>query len=199
MTFVKAFGVILFVLVVAAVGVVLVVVAPRWYAAAPPSPKAADATTPGETATRKIKATLFYVAEDGETLMPVQREIPYGEGVDEQARRIVEAEIASAPTPLGSALPAGTTVRALYVGDRGDAYVDLSREVVSGHPGGTVTELLTVYSVVDALTVNLPGIASVQVLVDGHEVDTRAGHVDLRRPLVKNTRWVREPQGAVAQ
>jgi hypothetical protein len=30
----------------------------------------------------------------------------------------------------------------------------------------------------------------VQVLVDGKEVDTLAGHVDLRRPLAKNLSWV---------
>ncbi len=198
MTFFKAFGVALFVLLVAAVGVVLVVVAPRWYAAAPKTPKAV-APAPAESATRKIKATLFYVGEDGESLVPVQREVPYGEGVDEQARRIVEAQLGTVPVPLASAFPAGTQLRALYVGDRGEAYVDLSREVASRHPGGTLNELLTVYTVVDALTVNLPAISSVQVLVDGHEVDTLAGHVDLRRPLVKNTRWVRESAGAVAQ
>jgi hypothetical protein len=30
----------------------------------------------------------------------------------------------------------------------------------------------------------------VQVLVDGKEVDTLVGHVDLRRPLTKNVSWV---------
>ena len=30
----------------------------------------------------------------------------------------------------------------------------------------------------------------VQVLVDGKEVDTLSGHVDLRRPLAKNLAWV---------
>jgi hypothetical protein len=30
----------------------------------------------------------------------------------------------------------------------------------------------------------------VQVLIDGKEVETLAGHVDLRRPLVKDLRWV---------
>ena len=43
---------------------------------------------------------------------------------------------------------------------------------------------------VDALTVNLPAISAVQVLIDGREVETLAGHVDLRRPLSKNLRWV---------
>jgi hypothetical protein len=47
-----------------------------------------------------------------------------------------------------------------------------------------------VYSIVNALTMNLPAVTSVQVLVDGKEVDTLVGHVDLRRPLTKNVSWV---------
>ena len=31
---------------------------------------------------------------------------------------------------------------------------------------------------------------AVQILVDGREVDTLAGHVDLRRPLERNMKWV---------
>jgi hypothetical protein len=188
MTCVKAFGLTLLVLVVAAVGVVLVVVGPRWYAgeqAVPPH----DAPTAVE---RKIKATLFYVSEDGQRLVPLDREIAYGDGVIEQAKRIVEAEVVTPPAPLVSALPAGTRVRALYVGDRGEAYVDLSREVMTAHPGGSLNELLTVYAVVDGLTANLPAITSVQILVDGREVDTLAGHVDLRRPLAKSRQWIRD-------
>ena len=61
-----------------------------------------------------------------------------------------------------------------------------SGDAISAHPGGTLTELLTVYTIVDALTVNLPGVQSVQILIDGKEVPTLAGHVDLRQPLAKN-------------
>jgi hypothetical protein len=31
----------------------------------------------------------------------------------------------------------------------------------------------------------------VQILLEGKEVDTLAGHVDLRHPLQKNLQWVR--------
>ena len=48
--------------------------------------------------------------------------------------------------------------------------------------------MLTVYTLVDALTANLPAVTAVQMLVDGKEVETLAGHVDLRRPLAKNLR-----------
>ena len=48
------------------------------------------------------------------------------------------------------------------------------------------TKLLTVYTIVNALTANLPAVKSVQLLVNGKEVDTLAGHIDLRKPLEKD-------------
>ena len=46
------------------------------------------------------------------------------------------------------------------------------------------------YALVNALTTNLPEVTAVQILVGGQEVDTLAGHVDLRRPLGPNMKWV---------
>ena len=135
---------------------------------------------------RKIKARLFYIAEDGQHLTSVEQEVAYGEGAVAQAREIVAAQVAAVAEPLLSPVPPGTNVRAIYITDRGDAYVDLSREASAAHPGGTTTEELTVYAIVDALTVNLPAVKAVQILVDGKEQDTLAGHVDLRRPYEKN-------------
>ena len=167
---------------------------PHWYAsrqaqvqagtaAAPPPPAAPGAPV------RKITATLYYVAEDGMALAPVQRDVPFGATVPEQARAIVEAQIAAAPPRL-SAIPAETKLRDVFITERGDAFVDLSSDIVSKHPGGSLDEIFTVYSIVNALTVNLPAITRVQILVDGKEVDTLAGHVDLRHPLAKSLDWV---------
>jgi hypothetical protein len=36
----------------------------------------------------------------------------------------------------------------------------------------------------------------VQILVNGKEVDTLAGHVDLRHPLAKNLEWIAPPEAA---
>jgi hypothetical protein len=135
---------------------------------------------------RKIKVRLFYVSEDGTRLTGVEREIVYGEGPAAQAQLIVNAQLAPVAAPLVSAIPPGTTLRAFYLSAKGEAYVDLSRDVVAAHTGGSLNELLTIYTIVNALTSNLPAVTSVQVLVDGKEVDTLAGHVDLRRPLGKN-------------
>lgn len=178
------------VVVAAGLGWVLFVGLPRWYAAPPsavvPAPTPAAAPEDGRT----IKARLFYVSDDGARLTSVERDVPFAEQTAAQARRIIEAQLAPVATPLISAIPAGTSLRALYLASDGSAYVDLSREVALAHPGGSVNELLTIYTVVQALTTNLPAITAVQVLVDGREVDTLAGHVDIKRPLPRNDAWV---------
>lgn len=165
---------------------VLFVGLPRWYggrdARRAPLAASGEPAAPG----RKIKARLFYVSEEGTRLTGVEREVPYGEGTVGQAKAIIAAQIEPAVGPLVSAVPPGTTLRALFVSPTGEAYVDFSGALTAAHPGGSRNEILTIYTLVDALTLNLPAIASVQLLVDGKEVDTLAGHVDIRRPLVKN-------------
>jgi spore germination protein GerM len=155
----------------------------------PGRPAAGAASVPAPPG-RRIKARLFYIAEDGARLTSVEHDVAFAEGADEQAREIVSAQIAPAVEPLLSAIPPGTTLRAVFITKSGDAYVDLSRDARTAHPGGTMEELLTVYTIVNALTVNLPAVTGVQLLVDGKEVDTLSGHVDLRRPLAKNLAWV---------
>jgi spore germination protein GerM len=156
-------------------------------------------TTPAGTSVaadaRKITATLYFVSEDGMSLVGVQREVPFGETVLDQARQIVTAQLAVAPGPLVSAIPSETTLRALYLTERGDAFVDLSADARTRHTGGALDELFTVYTIVNALTTNLPAVKRVQILIEGKEVDTLAGHVDLRHPLQKNLKWVKTEKG----
>jgi spore germination protein GerM len=139
-----------------------------------------------------ITATLYYADADGQALVPLQREVPLEEGTVAQGREILAAQLEPAPEPQVSVIPMGTMLRAFYVTERGDAFVDLSREVSTNHPGGSFTELLTVYAIVNAVTANLPAIQRVQILIEGKEADTLAGHIDLRRPLQRDQSLVRQ-------
>lgn len=181
-----------------AIGWLLFVTLPSWYVSQTRTDARPESgTAPGDV--RKIKATLFYVSEDGLRLVGVERDVAYGQGTAEQARRILEEQLKPSPAPLASAIPPNTSLRALYVTSRGDAFVDLSREISAGHTGGSLDELFTIYSLVNALSMNLPAIAAVQILVDGREVDTLAGHVDLRHPLQKSLKWAEPPAPPAAQ
>jgi spore germination protein GerM len=135
----------------------------------------------------RIKAVLFFASEDGRGLVGVEQEVALAEGTVPQARALVEAQLSTAPPPpLVSTIPEGTTLRGLFVSSRNEAFVDLDAAIRDRHPGGSMNELFTVYTIVNAVTTNLPDVQTVQVLIDGREVDTLAGHVDLRRPLRKN-------------
>ena len=154
---------------------------------------------PSDTATGQIahgtptEATLFYISDDGMRLVGVSHNLTQLADTAAQARAILEAQLAPAPPPLLSPIPPGTQLRAVYLTERGDAFVDLSEDITLGHSGGSLEELFTVYAIVNALTSNLPAINAVQILVNGQEVDTLVGHVDMRRPLQGDLSWVVEP------
>jgi len=165
---------------------------PNWLADRP-TPGQTAASLPGDPAqpeTRRIHASLFYVAPSGDALIAVDREVPYAASPTAQARVIVSAQLAAAPEGYLSAIPQGADVRAVFLTSRNEAFVDISSALVANHPGGSLHEALTVYAIVNALTVNLPDITAVQILIDGREVDTLAGHIDLRNPLARAQKWI---------
>lgn len=177
----------------AALGMILIAVAvslglERLFSA-PPDDRVVDTIdftgVSGESVAH-ITATFFYGTPDGQALVGVRREVPLAEGRVEQGRQILMLALTPAPAGYVSTIPRGTTLRAFYLTDRGEAYVDLSQHIASGHSGGTRAELLTVMAIVNVVTANLPAVQRVQILVEGRQVDTLAGHVDLRRALTRD-------------
>ena len=155
---------------------------------------AAAQPTASDPAVPHIKATLYFASEDGLLLVPAERDVPLAEGVVAQARSILEAQLAAEPTaPLLSAIPKGSTLRGIFISQRNEAFVDLDPIIRTSHPGGSHQELMTVYTIVNALLTNLPNLQDVQILIGGQEADTLAGHVDLRRPLRKNEGLILSP------
>jgi hypothetical protein len=153
-----------------------------------PPPAVADPAVP------RIKATLYFASEDGLRLVPAERDVPLAVGTIAQARAILEAQLSAEPAaPLLSTIPKGATLRGVFISQRNEAFVDLDPVIKTAHPGGSHQEIMTVYTVVNALLTNLPSLQEVQILIGGQEADTLAGHVDLRRPLRKNEELILSP------
>ena len=154
----------------------------------PPEPVTAPAPTPAPAVVvPKIKATLYFASEDGLHLVPTEREVPLAEGPVAQARSILEAQLSVEPqAPLLSTIPKGAALRGIFVSERNEVFVDLDPGIQAASHGGTMSEMMTVYTIVNAILTNLPNLQEVQILINGQETDTLAGHVDLRRPLKKN-------------
>ncbi len=67
----------------------------RFSSRRPASAPTSATGTPAATDARKITATLYFVSEDGLALDGVQREVPFGETVLDQAKLIVTAQLAA--------------------------------------------------------------------------------------------------------
>jgi hypothetical protein len=189
-------------LVAAAVGVVVVGLGWALFSAlgrqlASPTPDAEPpprVVEPAPAVGPRISATLYFVSEDGVSLVGVPHDVALGDTPVAQARALVEAQLnTDAPEPLARAVPKDVAVRGVFLPGRDDAYVDLDGAFVTALPGGSHNELLAAYAIVSVLTTNLSPVARVQILIDGREVETLAGHVDLREPLRKNEGLIRTP------
>ena len=81
------------------------------------------------------------------------------------------------------ALPSDVRLRQAYVLDNGTAYLDFNDALTGSVGGGSMEELLVVYSIVDSVVLNIPEIKRVGILVNGQPLETLNGHIDLRHPL----------------
>ncbi|MCR6545023.1 GerMN domain-containing protein [Dehalobacterium formicoaceticum] len=133
---------------------------------------------------------LFFSDAAGENLALEMRDIPKTEGV---ARAVMQELIAgpSVESGLLPTIPVGTELLDINVRPDGVCIVDLSGELIVNHPGGSLNEEMTVYSVVNTLT-QFPSIREVQILVDGQNVETIAGHMDISTTMARNEEMIGE-------
>ncbi|MGD9106169.1 MAG: GerMN domain-containing protein [Desulfobacterales bacterium] len=139
----------------------------------------------------KFFAHLYFSDKSNSFLTAEERNLFHSENPVEYAKIIVEALIDGPRKGHMRTIPAGTTIRALYVTRDGTAYVDISNTIKDSHPGGIKTELFTIYSIVNSLILNIPEIDDVKLLIGGRESKTLAGHIDLSAPFKANMLLIR--------
>lgn len=109
-----------------------------------------------------------------------KRRLIYSSDPAESGEKILKMLIQGPGRGLIRTIPEGTKITAFYITDDATAYIDLSGEVRDNHPGGAITELLTIYSIVNSLILNIPEIKRVKILICGRESLTLAGHISLQ-------------------
>lgn len=88
-------------------------------------------------------------------------------------------------------IPRQTKLRDFFLLNNGTAIVDFSAAFRENHPGGCRLEQLTIFSVVNTLTLNVPGIKRVKFLIDGAQAQTLAGHLTLEFPFTADMLLIR--------
>jgi len=139
----------------------------------------------------KFVVHLYFSDKSNSFLTAEERNLFHPDKPVEFAKIIIEALIDGPRKGHMRTIPAGTTIRALYVTRDGTAYVDISNTIKDSHPGGIKTELFTIYSIVNSLILNIPEIDAVKILIGGRESMTLAGHIDLSFPFKANMLLIR--------
>jgi spore germination protein GerM len=139
----------------------------------------------------KAVVSLYFADDENALLKSEERKISRLSDPSGLGRAIIESLIKGPEGGLGRTIPEETSLKAFNVEKDGSAYADFSSAIRDKHPGGSSSELLTVYSIVNSLTMNIPEIKRVKILIDGRESTTLAGHIDLRFPLKANTALVK--------
>lgn len=149
--------------------------------------RAEPAQAPGQqaplaTEQTTLDRTLLYPAEDDLLLTPftvplATRGNPQADMAELLSRYIVGPPGAGQIQPF----PEHCALKSIFSLGQGQVVIDLTGPVREG--GGSDTEIARVYGLIDTLAWNFPDVKSVKILVDGQEVETLMGHLDLSRPL----------------
>lgn len=81
-------------------------------------------------------------------------------------------------------IPNGSKLNSVYV-ENNIAFVDFSQEFVDNHPGGSIGEYNTIYSIVNSIT-EIDGINGVSFLINGQKQETYKGHTQFDIPIVRD-------------
>jgi spore germination protein GerM len=126
---------------------------------------------------------LYFSDSEGEYLIGEKRKILKKDAVQEEAKETVIELIKGPSGKLIPTLPPRTELLTLLISDAGVARVSFSPALSKDHPGGSSAEMMTVYSIVNSLSLNFPQIKRVQILIDGKPIPTIVGHLSLERPV----------------
>ena len=152
-------------------------------------PDSAPMPIPVEAA--PVQVTLLFANDEDGSLAPAARQLALPAETTTRAKALLN-DLCAAYAEPGSQHPlaAITAVNDVFllpapaannVAGLQMAVVNLNGAFVDHHPSGILVETLTLLSMLGTLHANLPQIAQVRFLVDGHARETLAGHADLTR------------------
>jgi len=140
--------------------------------------------------TREV--TLFF--DNAGVLKPEIRDIPRNKYIEFEIRAVIE-QLIGGSTNYGRTVPQNAKINRVFVDSRNIVYLDFNSRLIKDHPGGITCEILTVASITRTIFANFDTLG-VQILSDGKEMETLAGHLDTKHPLTRGEvqKWI-NPKG----
>ena len=134
----------------------------------------------------KQKVVLYFSDSNERFLVPEKRYIPKKKSINDQARELVSALVEGPKTGLVKTFPEDVRLQSVKIGKSGTAYISFSKSFVELHPGGSTSEIATIYSLTNTLMSNIPNIKRVRILIEGKKLRTIKGHIDTTRSFTLN-------------
>lgn len=140
--------------------------------------------------TRTLSLTLYFANDQADKLVGEVRQV---QATTDAVLALAIGELMRGPKTAGlyPTIPKETRLLGIDLSD-GLATVNFSKEFKEKHGGGSAGELMTVYSIIDTLT-EFENVTAVKFLIEGEEIDTLAGHMDLTEPLKRDTEIIADP------
>jgi hypothetical protein len=132
----------------------------------------------GGQARKEKREVILYFSDKNELfLVPEKRFIAQEKNPDAQAKSLVKALIEGSKSGHVNTFPGKSGLKDVKIGPDQTAYVNFNRDFIISHPGGTTSEIATIYSLTNTLTRNIPSIKSVKILVEEKPINSIKGHV----------------------
>jgi hypothetical protein len=129
----------------------------------------------------KKEVSLFFSDANERFLVVEKRFVPKEENEEDQAKEIIKALIEGSRTGKVATFPPKAEMQSVKIKDAGLAEVSFTKSLIKNHPGGSASEMATIFSLTDTLVTNIPGIKKVKFLVEGKELASIKGHIDTRQ------------------
>lgn len=147
-------------------------------------PKLPDLADPSGKLPSPESVHLFMLDLTSHEISTVKVELRLFTEPTERLKQIITALIQETPPNYRNLIPRGTLLNEAYIDSQKTAYLDFSPHLKEGHIGGTTAELQTVTAILRTVFDSFPEeIKYVQILIDGEEVDTLTGHLNILQPL----------------
>jgi hypothetical protein len=135
---------------------------------------------------------LYFMEPGGTFLVPESYEIPACDDDSDCIRSLLLGVINGSSNNNLAVLPKETQVLSVDV-ENDLVRANFSRQLVDFHPGGSLTELLTVYSLANSLNENFPYLRQLQILIEGEVHQTLKGHARIDQPIYADFSFCEPP------
>ena len=143
---------------------------------------AVDIEQPSESNSEMKQISLFRLGDDHRDLVSQTLTIDLPSNLGLALERVL-VSLLSLPNDT-SPIPFGTYLNQVYVDQYSTAYLDFSNHLNKNHVGGSDAEYLTLKAILETIHVNFPdNIVQVQILINGREIESIAGHFNTSQPL----------------